>query len=116
MVHTQDEISLAVHRPAAIFALAAQIIAAGLDVLRRTTERDKDGVGILGLVFGDEMIIAAREVAKFFISLFEKLENRLVEIVAAGHHAVHVMLLVLDRAQQDGILEIHHLGHAASFR
>ena len=64
----------------------------------------------------DQAVDAAGEPAEFGVGVLEEFEDRLVEIVAAGDHAVHVVLLVLDRAEQDGIFQVHHFRHAAAFR
>src|SRR4051812_4229456 len=37
-------------------ALVAQVIAGGFDVFRRATERDENGIGVFGLIFGNQMI------------------------------------------------------------
>src|SRR3954469_17636379 len=61
------------------------------------------------------MIMASGEQAELFVTLLEEFEDRFVEIVAARDYAVHVMFLVLNGAEQDRILEIHHLRNAAAF-
>src|ERR1043166_3767514 len=71
-------------------ALFAEIIAGGIDVFGGATERDEDGIGILGFVFGDEAVIAASEAAEFVIGVLEELEDGLVEIVAASDDTVHM--------------------------
>jgi hypothetical protein len=96
-------------------ALLAQIIAAGLDIVRRATEGNENRFRVGRLVFGDQAVTAAGQAPEFLVGVLEELEDRLVEIVAAGHDAVHVMLLVLHRAEQDGILQVHHFRHAAAF-
>ena len=85
-------------------ALLAQVIAGRFDVFRRAAKRHEDRVGVFCFILGDELVTAPGQLAKFFVNLFEELENRLVEIVAAGDHAVHVVFLVLDGAEQDRIL------------
>ncbi len=95
-------------------ALFAQVIAGLLDVLSRAAQRNENRVGVLGFVFGDQPVVTPGHFAKLIVTLFEKLQNRLIEVVAPGDHAVHVMLLILDRAEQDGILEVHHFRHPAA--
>jgi hypothetical protein len=41
------------------------------------------------------------------------LQNRLGEVVTPGDDALHVVFLILDRAEEDGIGQIHHFGNAA---
>src|SRR5262249_39649991 len=93
-------------------ALIAQIIASGFDVVRGAAERDEHGIGIVGLVFVNQTVITSSQVAKLFISLFKNRKNVLVEIIAARHHTVHVMLLILHGAQQNRVLQVHHFRHA----
>ena len=38
----------------------------------------------------------------------------LTEVVPPGHHAVHVMLLILHRAKQRRVLQVHHLRYATA--
>jgi hypothetical protein len=52
--------------------------------------------------------------AKLLVGGFEEVENRLGEVVAPRHDAVHVVFLILHGAEQDGIGEVHHLGNAAA--
>ena len=54
------------------------------------------------LVFGEQTVVTAGQPAELGVGLFEEAEDRLVEIVAARDDAVHVMLLVLHRAEQHG--------------
>jgi hypothetical protein len=42
-------------------ALIPQVIARGLDIVRGAAERDEHRVGVLGLVFAEEAVVAARE-------------------------------------------------------
>ena len=67
-------------------------------------------------MLGDEAVVAAGQRREILVGRFEEVENRLDEVVAAGHHALHVVLLVLHRAQQDGIGEVDHLRHAPARR
>src|SRR5436190_16991557 len=59
------------------------------------------------------MVMASGEAAEFFVNLFEEAKDRLIEIIASRYHAVHVVLLVLHRAEENWILEVHHFRHAA---
>ena len=79
-------------------ALIAQIVAGGLDVLRRAAKRDEHRVGVAGLVLVQQPVTAAGELRELLAALLDEAKDRLVEIVAPGHHAVHVVLLVLHRA------------------
>ncbi len=94
--------------------VVAQVVDCGLDVLRGRAERDEDGVGVVGLVLGDEAVAAAGELAKVLVGFFKELENRLGKVVAPRDDALHVVFLVLHRAEQDGVGEVHHLGNAAA--
>ena len=93
-----------------------QIVDAGFDVLRRRSERDKHGVRVLGLVLGDEAVVAAGQLAEVLVGVFEEFENRLGEVVAAGDDALHVVLLVLHGTEEHGIGEVDHFRHAAAPR
>ena len=92
----------------------AQVVDGGFDVFSGRAEGDEDGVGVVGLVFGDEAVVAAGELAEVLVGGFEEVENRLGEVVAAGDDALHVVFLILHGAEQDGVGEIHHLGNAAA--
>ncbi len=94
--------------------VCAQVVDRSLDVFRGRAEGDEDGVGVVGLVFGDEPVVAAGELAEILVSVFKELEDRLGEVVAARHDALHVVFLVLHRAKQDRVGEVHHLGNAAA--
>src|SRR5208337_5233051 len=67
-----------------------------------------------GLIFGDEAVVAAGQLGKILVGGLEKIENRLGEVVAPRNHTVHVVFLVLHRAEKDGIGEVHHFGDAAA--
>jgi hypothetical protein len=95
-------------------ARLAQVIDSGLDVFSGRAEGDEDCFGVVRFVFADEAVAAAGQFGKFFIGVFEELENRLGEVVAPRHDAIHVVFLILHRAKQDGIGQVHHLGHAAA--
>jgi hypothetical protein len=92
----------------------AEVVNGGFDVFRRRTEGDEDGVRVLGLVLGDQAVVAAGEVAEVLVGGLQKIEDRLGKVVPARHHAVHVVFLVLDGPEEDGIGEVHHLGNAAA--
>ena len=79
-------------------ALITQIVAGGLDVFRRAAKRDEHRVGVAGLVLVQQPVTAAGELRELLAALLDEAKDRLVEIVAPGHHAVHVVLLVLHRA------------------
>ena len=91
----------------------AQVVDGGFDVLGSRAERDEDGVGVVGLVLGQEAVVAAGEIAEVLVGVFQELKNRLGEVVAPGDDALHVVLLILHRAKQDGVGQVHHLGDAA---
>ena len=95
-------------------ASLAQIIDRGLDIFSGRAERDEDRFGVVGLVFADEAVTAAGEFGELLVGVFKESENRLGEVVAPRHHALHVVFLVLHRAEQNGIGEVHHLGDAAA--
>src|SRR5262245_43444138 len=61
------------------------------------------------------MIKSPGKLSEFIISLFEKLKARFIEIISARDHSVHVVLLVLDRTEQNWIFQIHHFRHTAAF-
>ena len=79
----------------------AQVVDRGFDVFGRGAERDEDRIGVVGLVFGEQAVVAAGELAEVLVGVFEELQNRLGEVVAPRHDALHVVFLVLHRAKQD---------------
>ena len=93
-------------------ALFAEIVAGGLDILGGATERHKHRVGVFRFVLVDQAVAAAGELRELLAALLDKAEDRLVEIISPGHHAVHVVFLVLHRAKQDRVFQVHHLRHA----
>ena len=95
-------------------ALFAEIIARFLDVLSRAAEGDENSLGIFGLVFGDDAVVASGQAAKFFVSVLKKREDWLIEIVAARDDTIHVVFLILHRAEEDWVFEVHHFGDAAA--
>ncbi len=96
--------------------MLAQVVAGRLDVLGGGAERDEDGVGVVALVGIDQPVAAAGELAELGVGLLEEPEDRLVPVVAAGDHAVHVVLLVLHRPEKDRVLQVHHGGHPSTRR
>ena len=64
----------------------------------------------------DETVVAAGQLAELLVRLLEELQNRLGEVVAAGDDALHVVLLVLHRAEQHRVRQVDHLRHAAALR
>ena len=110
----KGRITLTWMEPTLAFARLAQVVDRGLDVFRGRAERDEDRVGIVGLVFGDQAVVAAGELAEVLVRSFEELQNRLGKVVAPRHDALHVVFLVLHRPEQDGVGQVHHLGNAAA--
>ena len=62
----------------------------------------------------DEAVVAAGELGELLVGVFEEMQDRLGEVVAPRHYALHVVFLVLHGAEQDGVGEVHHLGDAAA--
>ena len=58
--------------------------------------------------------MAAGELAEVLVGVFQELQNRLGEVVPARDDAVHVVFLVLDGTEEDGVGEVHHFGNAAA--
>ena len=56
------------------------------------------------------------EPAELGVGVLKKFQDGLVEIIAACDHAVHVVFLVLDRAEQERIFQVHHFRHAPAMR
>ena len=63
-----------------------------------------------------QAVAAAGQLRELLAALLDEAKDRLVEIVAPGHHAVHVVLLVLHRAKQHRVFQIHHLRHPPARR
>ena len=84
----------------------------GLDILGSTTQRHEHRVGVLRFVFMNQSVTAAGELREFLAALFDEAEDRFVEIIPPGHHTVHVVFLILHRAKQDRVFQIHHFRHA----
>ena len=92
----------------------AEVVDRGLNVLRSRAEGDEDRVGVVALVFADKAVMAARELAKVLVGILKELQNGLGEVVPPRHNAVHVVFLVLNRPQENGVGQVHHLGNAAA--
>ena len=92
----------------------AEVVDGGFDVFSGGAERDEDRVGVVALVLRDEAVVAAGELAEVLVSVFEELQDRLGEVVAARDDAVHVVFLVLNGAEEDRVGQVHHLGDAAA--
>ena len=95
-------------------ALLAQVITGALNIFRRATKRHKHRVSILRAVFLNQPVAAAGELSKFLVALFEHPEDGFAEIIAACDAAVHMVLLILDGAEQDGVFKVHHLRHTTT--
>jgi hypothetical protein len=50
----------------------AQVVDGGFDVFSGRAERDEDGVGVVGLVLGDEAVVAAGELAEILVGGFKE--------------------------------------------
>ena len=92
----------------------AQVVHRRLDVLGGRSERHEHRLGILGSVLTDQAVKAAGQVAEIVIRVSEEVEDGLGEVVAARDHALHVVLLVLDRTQEHRVGKIDHPRHAAA--
>ena len=64
----------------------------------------------------DQAVVAPGQLGEVAIGVLEEIEDRLDEVVPAGDDALHVVLLVLHRAQQNRIGQVDHLRHAAAFQ
>ena len=58
--------------------------------------------------------MAAGQIAEVLVCGFEEVKDRLGKVIATGDDSLHVVFLILHRAEQDGIGEIHHLGNATA--
>ena len=92
----------------------AHVVDGRLDVFGRRTQGEKDRVGILGLVLGDQTVVTTGEPAELFVGFFQKLQDRFGEVVAAGDHSLHVVLLILHRTKEHWIGQINHARDAAT--
>ena len=68
------------------------------------------------LYLRDQAVVTPRQLSEILVSLFQELQNRFGKVIAARHHALHVVLLVLDGAKQHRIGEIDHRRHAPALR
>ncbi len=91
----------------------AHVVDRRLDVFRRRSQRHEHGVGIVGPVLADQPVVPPRQFTEDAVGVLEEIENRFDEVVAPAHDALHVVLLVFDRTQEDRIGEIDHPRHAA---
>ena len=57
--------------------------------------------------------MTTRQLAELLVGVVEETEDRLIEIVAPGDDAVHVVLLVLHRTEEHRILQVDHRRHPA---
>ena len=96
--------------------LLAHVVDRGFDVFRRRSQRHEHRVGIVGLVLAHQTVVAARELAELPVRVLEELQDRLDKVVPPGDDALHVVLLVLDRAKEHGVRQVDHFRHAAAFR
>ncbi len=92
----------------------AQVIDRRLDVFRGGAQADEDRVGVLDVVRADLAVVATGELREFLTGLVEEPEDRLDEVVPARGDAVHVVLLILDRADQRRVFQVDGLGHPAT--
>ena len=97
-------------------ALFPQIITGSLHVFRRTPERHKHGFRIFCTVFLDQAVAPTGELGKFIIALLQRAEDVLTEIIPARDGSVHMMLLILHRAEQHRVFQVHHLRHTTALR
>src|SRR2546430_6862039 len=51
---------------------------------------------IFGFIFREQAIVATGQITKFLVRLLDEFQDRLVEIIAASNHAIHVVFLVLE--------------------
>ncbi len=93
-----------------------QIVNGRLDILSRRAERHEYCVRIFCLILSDQAIVAAGQFSEIFVGSFQKGENRLREVVAARHNALHVMLLILHGTEKDGVRQVDHARHAPPLR
>ncbi len=94
----------------------AHVVDRRFDVLGRRSERHEHRVRIVGLVLGNQAVVAAGQLGEVAIRILEEIENRLDEVVPPGDDALHVVLLVLNRPEQNRIRQVDHLRHAAARR
>ena len=93
-----------------------QIVNGRLDIFSRRAERHKYRVRVLRLIFSDQAIVAAGQFSEIFVGLFQELQNRLREIIAARHDALHVVFLILHGTEEHGVRQVDHARHAPALR
>ena len=93
-----------------------QVVYRGLDIFCCGTKRHENRVGVFAHVLRQEAVMAACELAPFVIGFLEELVDRLDKAVSPGRHAIHVMFLVLDRANEGRALEVNDPGNSAARR
>ena len=103
-----------VNRPDLGIVIGTQVVDRGFDVLGRRAQRDEHHIGVFGGVLRDESVVPAGEHSELVVGVLKEAEDRLVEVVAACDHAVHVVLLVLDGTEEHRVLEIDHGRHPAT--
>ncbi len=80
-------------------AAFAQVIDGRFDIFRGGAQRNENGIGVLGLILRNQAVVAPRQLSEIFVSLFQKLQNRFGKIIAPRDNALHVVLLILHRAE-----------------
>ena len=85
-------------------ALLAEIVAGGLDVFRGAAEGNENGIGVVGFELGNKTVVAAGKLTELGVALLEEAEDGFIEIIPAGDHAVHVVLLVLHRPEENRVI------------
>ncbi|MDZ4802674.1 MAG: hypothetical protein SGI92_31315, partial [Bryobacteraceae bacterium] len=93
----------------------AQVVDSGFNILRGRPQRHEDRVGIVGPVLADQTVVTACELSEVLVSLFQELQYGLGEVVPPRHNALHIVLLVLDRAQKHRVCQVDHGGNPAAF-
>ncbi len=92
----------------AFAVFVSNIVDRCLDVLGRGSQRHEDRVGPLRVVFTDQPVVSTGQLAKLPVSFLEHFEDGLIEVVASGDDAVHVVFLVLHRTDQCRVFQIDH--------
>jgi hypothetical protein len=96
--------------------LPAQVVHRGLDVLGRRAQRDEHGVRVLGLVAGEETVVASGQPSELLVRLPQEAQDRLGEVVPPGHDTLHVVFLVLHGPEQHRVGEVDHPRNPPSLR
>ena len=92
----------------------AHVVHGGFDIFGSRAQRDKDGLGIVALVLREQPVVAAGQIAELLVCSFEHFEDWLDEVIAPSHDALHVVFLILHRAEQQRIGEIDHRRNATA--